>query len=362
MDIIIPKGDYMIAKAACRKFRLLPLVVTLLFFLLISAASAYYDRTPYYVLGPGDVIEVQAWDEENSDLLYVKPIPPGVTSPRGDPHQTRVSLGGRLYIPLVGAITVTGMTVKKLEGILRINLKKLTEKPQVAIFVVGPKGVKVDVLGEVGAPGSCSIPDGNPRERALLNYIKRAGGFAGYADLSRIHIIRESEDGKSKTINVNLMKISTEMDISQNIVLEDGDTVIVGAAINNIFVLGQVVSPGPQRYIYGASISDYIVMAGGFLKNSARDNIKIIRGDVQNPIIKDIKLGKFFEEGKKDEDEVTLKPRDIIFVEGNWVLSWADALSILKMVRDTISYPRDIRDAYIDLSGQKRPIYYPVED
>ncbi|MBU2530263.1 MAG: hypothetical protein KKD35_04400, partial [Elusimicrobia bacterium] len=164
---------------------------------------------------------------------------------------------------------------------------------------------------------------------------------------------------KEKIIRANLLKIKTELDLSQNIILQDGDRIIVGGSINSVYILGLVNSPGPKTYFYDATVSDYILLAGGFKEYGDKGHVKIIRGDINNPvIIKDINLSNFFADGSVDRVEV--EPGDIIMVEGDWVVKWQETLSILTMIKQTASIPRDLMNTYLDLTGQKRPVYVPA--
>jgi polysaccharide export outer membrane protein len=53
-----------------------------------------------------------------------------------------------------------------------------------------------------------------------------AGGLTEWADQKRILVIRK-EGGKDKRITVNYRKLVKDGDLSQNIVLKAGDTIIV---------------------------------------------------------------------------------------------------------------------------------------
>ncbi|MFH1387091.1 MAG: polysaccharide biosynthesis/export family protein [bacterium] len=298
--------------------------------------SEKYDMSTEYLLGPGDVLEVHAWDDKQPDLLYVNPIPAGVTTALGDPHTMTVSVDGRLYIPVLGTIYVKGLTIRDIEKALIRSIRKMevTGPPQVSVFLKIPKGVNVDVLGEVGSPGTKSIPDGDPQFRSIINYLQAAGGLSSFADSSNIKVIRKMENGETETLTVDLRKISTDRELGQNIILQTGDTVIVGRTTkNNVRVMGEANGGGLFPYTQGDTVADYIVAAGGLKKNSAADSIRIIRNNVNDPIIKNIKLSKYFSEGKKDQTQVL--PGDIIYVDGDWTMAWGNALTLLGIARDT---------------------------
>jgi len=104
-------------------------------------------------------------------------------------------------------------------------------------------------------------------------------------------------------------------------------------------VMGQVTSPGAQRYITGARVADYIGMAGGLTKFAASDNIGVVRGDSQHPIVIKIKLNEYLNWGEGGQ---AVLPGDIIFVPQSWYFDWADIGVIIVGVRDARDAARDI--------------------
>lgn len=309
------------------------LIILCVLFVFCGSGIALSEKD--YLLGPGDVLEVHAWNESNSDILIVNPIPAGITTAYADPHILTVSRDGRVYIPMIGTINVTEITIDKLEDLLEKKLVKFAENPKVSIMVKSPKGIKVNVAGEVVKPGLYEVPDGNPQERTVLNYIKLAGGATFYAGIDNVTIVRN----KGESVSVNLRKYVSERDISQNIVLNDGDTVLVPQASNQVYVLGQVEKPGPQKYIEGAMVSDYIGLAGGLTKLAASDSIGIIRGTRKNPTVTKVKLNEYLSQG---DERINILSGDIIFVPQSWFANWADIGAVVVGIRDG-------RDATLDM-------------
>jgi polysaccharide export outer membrane protein len=314
--------------------------------LILSLSGGPSCAADEYVLGQGDVLKIYAWDDTNSDLLIVNPIFPGLTTAIEDPHTITVSRDGRIYIPMIGTINVTGMKLNELEAILLKGLRRFTKNPQVSVLIKEPKRIKVSIAGEVARPGLYEIPDGRAEERTILNYLKLAGGVTPQANLEELSVVRRHGSGEAQAIKVNLRKMVSAADISQNVILEDGDTIIIPQCMNKVFVLGQVANPGAQNYIDGATVADYVGMAGGLLKFAASDNVGIIRGDVSNPVIKKVKLNKIFNFEMGGEPSFALRSGDIIFVPQSWYFDWADIGAVIVGFRDT-------RDAVRDLASPK---------
>jgi protein involved in polysaccharide export with SLBB domain len=238
---------------------------------------------------------------------------------------------------MIGAINVEGLSVRELEAVLLKGLRKFSPHAHVSVMVKSPKKIKVNVAGEVKYPGLYEISDGIPQERSVLNYIRKAGGLTGDADQEGIKIV--SNDGT--IIEVNLRRLVNQTDLSQNVILGDGDTVIVPQAINKVYVLGQVTSPGSQKYIEGARVADYIGMAGGILKTGASDNVGIVRGTADKPVVIKVKLNRVFNFGREDR-VVALQPGDIIYVPQSWYYDWADIGALVVGFKEARDAGRDL--------------------
>jgi len=295
-----------------------------------------------YVIGPGDTLEIHAWNKENPDILIVNPIATTsqgqtvVTTAVQDTHSVTVSRDGRIYVPLVGVIKVEGLTPEDLETLIKRGLRPYTPNADVTVLIRNPKPVRVYVMGQVTRPGLYVVPDGNQEERRLINFVNLAGGFTPFAQLDQI-LIKSGVTSRE----VNFYKVEMNGDIGQNIILQDGDSVIVPQKYNLVYVLGYVVNPGPVRYIEGSKVSDYIGNAGGFTRFAATDNIGVIRGDPAHPTVIKVKVNKYLA-WDSDSENPKILPGDVVYVPQSWFADWADMSAIIVGFRDTRNAARDI--------------------
>ncbi len=310
--------------------------------LAVVTMSAFGADQPKYIIGPGDTLEIHAWNKDNPDILIVNPIATMqgpqtvVTTSMQDTHSVAVSRDGRIYVPLVGVIRVEGMTNADLEGLIKKGLKNYAPDAQVTVLIKLPKPVRVYVMGQVLKPGMYGVPDGAQEESRLINFVNLAGGFTPFAELNRISVKR----GATAEV-VDFYKVEKDGDIGQNVILRDGDTVVVPQKFNQVYVLGYVVKPGPVRYVEGSAVADYIGSAGGFTRFAATDNIGIIRGDPADPVVIKVKVNKYLAWEKDSENPVIL-PGDVIYVPQSWFADWADMAGILIGFRDSRNAARDI--------------------
>jgi len=157
-----------------------------------------------YIIGPEDVLSINVWREETLT------------------RQVPVRSDGNISLPLIDEIHAAGLTPLQLKEKLTLRLKEFIDNPNVSVIVVQANSQKVYVSGEVRTPGVYPLRG----ETTLLQVIPMAGGFTEWADQKKILIIRK-EAGKDKRIVVNYKKIVSGEDMSYNIKLKPGDTVIV---------------------------------------------------------------------------------------------------------------------------------------
>jgi polysaccharide export outer membrane protein len=91
-------------------------------------------------------------------------------------------------------------------------------------------------------------------------------------------------------------------------------SVIVQRATNSIVhILGEVQRPGDQTLRNGTTLLQAIASAGGFTPFASTNNILVIRGSNNNTATFKIRY-KDIISGKKPDDNMILKPGDIIMV------------------------------------------------
>jgi len=329
-----------------------------IFLLFVICGAAFAEEK--YVIGPDDTLEIRAWNRSDPDILIVNPVvmtpgASGIAISGTDTHSVTVSRDGRIYVPIVGVVKVDGLTLDDLESILKKRLEKFTPDASVVVLIRKPKPVRVYVLGQIMKPGLYVVPDGNPEEARIMNFVQLAGGLTPYANQDGVKVIRGKE-----IIDVNFRKIILEKDINQNIVLKPGDSIIVSTAANKVYVLGQVILPGAYDYIEGTGLMDYINMAGGPTK-AAVEEIGLIRGEGKDAKVIKANIGKLI--GKLDamSQNLEIQVGDIIYVPQSFYANWADVLGGLGLMKNTLTYPRDMYDAYRDLINKPRTTYVPTE-
>jgi polysaccharide export outer membrane protein len=256
-----------------------------------------------YVIGAADVLEVQVWD--NKDLNQVVSVRPD----------------GRISLPLVGEVQAAGKTVQQLQDALAVLYTKTVKGAIPTVLVKEIKSRPVYFIGGFATPGAEQLT----RDLTVLQGLSLAGGLSPLADGENGFVMRGG-----RRIPINFTRLLQKGDVSQNIPLEPGDSVVVPVA-DSVYVHGEVKAPGAIKATSDLTVMRAISQAGGFTPLAATNRVEILRGEGEKKDRIKIDLDKvragaagstswwdaFRAPGQKapeDNPDVRLKPNDIIFV------------------------------------------------
>jgi polysaccharide export outer membrane protein len=207
-----------------------------------SPARAAAVSSTAYAFAPGDVIEIT-----------VQPQP-------GYDRTVTVQPDGKITFPLVGELTVAGMTVPQLMECLQQGLQAELKHPRVTVSLREMnRGLlrRASVLGAVRNPGVFELKE----QSTVAELLATAGGPTPLADLRRVTITRP--DG-SKRIVVNLAAAQRTGELAENVAVDPGDLIVVPeGAPPTVLVLGEVARPGSYELQGEARLLDAISLAGG---------------------------------------------------------------------------------------------------
>ncbi len=270
----------------------------------LAQAAVDYD----YRVTAHDVLSVIVWDH------------PELTIPAGEFRAPEavgnpVAADGTMFYPHVGTLQVAGKTLREIRELLTTRLAAVIEHPQLDVRVVGFRGQKVQVTGEVVAPSSIPITDVPLR---VQDAISQAKGLTAEADLRAVTLSRGG-----KTFNLDLQALYEQGDVSQNWLLQDGDILNVpDRSRNKVFVLGEVRKPSSRLMVKGRmTLADAIGDTEGFdpvTSNPAK--VYVIRGSYDRPSI--YKLDAQSPDALLLATQFQLQPRDVVFVSAHDLTRW----------------------------------------
>jgi len=268
-----------------------PTVMLLLGFLLASpghtqsAPAAQSAQTKDYIVGPEDVLDVQVWDNKDmNQVVFVRP-------------------DGKTSLPIVGEIQAAGKTVQELQDYLTAVYSKTVKGAAVTVIIREIKSRPVYFLGGFGKPGALQLM----RDLTLLQAVALVGGVAPGADAENGFVLR-----KDKKIPVNFTKLLQKGDLTQDVQLEPGDSVVAPIA-DLVYLQGEVRVPGPVKFLPDLTVVKAITQGGGFTTMAAGGRVDIIqwKGEKRERIRVDV--DKMMRAPDENPD-VMLKPDDIVFV------------------------------------------------
>jgi polysaccharide biosynthesis/export protein len=169
-----------------------------------QVASGRIEPPSDFIIGESDVLNINVWKEpEISQTVVVRP-------------------DGKISLPLIGEVLVTGLTPLQTQTLIRTKLQSILTNPQVTVTVTEIRSRVAFITGEVGKSGAYPllVPT------TILQMITNAGGLGPFANKKGIFVLRKV-DGKQQKIPFNYSQVIKGEKPEQNILLHPGDTVVV---------------------------------------------------------------------------------------------------------------------------------------
>ena len=161
--------------------------------IITKVSDAEYKKEAMFEwkISKGDRIEIQAFNQssnaKNGQLTQL--LSNGgqqlITQRYGD-EGILVPADGRVNLPLIGSVKLTGLTEKEASKVLIKHYKKYLRNPYVHVKILNQK---LFVVGEVRNPGTVLVTNGT---MSLFEALASRGDVTDYADKTDIMIIRGS--------------------------------------------------------------------------------------------------------------------------------------------------------------------------
>jgi polysaccharide export outer membrane protein len=230
--------------------------------------------------------------------------------------------------------------------------------------------VNVVLVGEVARPGPYSVSGGgegtggasgavtgsltgatgaggggnNAGPPTVTKAVQVAGGITSLADVRTVTIRRLTRSGEPRIINVNLWELLRAGDISQDVILQDGDTITIPTATaidpaeasqlgsasfspNTIVVnvVGEVTKPGAIPVPPNTPLNQAILAAGGFNTRAKKAAVELVRLNV-NGTVERRNIEVDLAQGINTQGNPTLRNNDVVVVKRSTLASIGDTL------------------------------------
>lgn len=250
-----------------------------LLFVCFAGMRAFAADAPQdYRLGAGDLVRIAVF---------------GSPEMSGD---VRVSESGAISVPLIGSVSVAGLSTGETEQLLEKRFVDggFLRQPQVSILVVEYQSQKISVLGYVTKPGQYPLRSSTH----VMDVLADAGGVVAQSAGDEAALVRA--DGSKRTIDLDAL---FRGDPEQNVAVAGGDRIYVPRA-EQFYVYGQVQKPGVYKLERNMTLSRAISASGGLTSRGTERRAIVKRRDAN---------GKEQEYSIRDTD--VLQADDILYIK-----------------------------------------------
>lgn len=187
-----------------------------------------------------------------------------------------VDVDGTFEFPNVGRLTAGGLTPRELGTLISqsiVDKKLMVTAPQVIVDLEQTANKRVTVTGAVRVPSEVMFAG----QMKLFDALVRVG-MTGSNAADEVLVVRPSSDidVEDTIIRVNLRELAGGNLAQYDVVLQDGDRIIVPEA-EKVFIDGQVRSPGMYVVPSGSTVRQALTLAGGISEKGSDKGIRILR-------------------------------------------------------------------------------------
>jgi polysaccharide biosynthesis/export protein len=241
---------------------------------------------PLLPLGPGDEVAVHVFGQPGMDgNMYVAD-------------------DGTVQVPLAGPVHVAGLSPSEAAHAVEAALreKQILVSPHVSFTIVKSTSQQVSVLGEVRNSGIFPIQSNS----TLLELLAQAGGETDQG-ADTIFVLRSGPDGVMHRLPVNLQGLAEAgtTPAAAQFTMKGGDQVYVPRA-PQVFVSGEVRTPGRFRIDPGMTVLEALARAGGVTNMGSTHRISIKR---EQPDGRYSQLAAHLSDKVQPNDVITVRER-----------------------------------------------------
>jgi protein involved in polysaccharide export with SLBB domain len=261
----------------------------------------------HLTLGPGDTLNLSLFDHPET-------------------ARSDVPLGPDGHISFLQArdVAAAGLTIDELRAKLDETLAAFYQNPRTVVIPVSFHSKKYVVLGAVAVRGVYAFD----RPLTVIEAIARAGGLetglygdrpVETADLQHSFLVRNGQ-----RVSIDFERLFQHGDLSQNVPLEPDDYLyFASAGVNEIYVLGEVRTPGALLFAPKPTALNAIASRGGFTDKAYRQRVLVVRGSLSHPQTFVVESAAIL---KGKTPDFKLQPKDIVYVSSS---AWVAAEDVL---------------------------------
>ena len=203
--------------------------------LLLPLAGTQAAEPAEYIMCGGDQLQLTVYNHPDLSSPLTSTTNPYIVRP-----------DGRLSMPLIGDVDVTGKTVSQVQKEITDRLSEYIVDPMVTINIAKLGTTRGYVLGEVKRQGLYELE----KSHNLLDALAKAEGFTESSAKKKVFVIRRGEQNAFMKVNINALL--TKGDTSKNITLQEGDCVYLSS--NGKIIFQKDILPFLNAWYMGSEI------------------------------------------------------------------------------------------------------------
>ncbi|MCW6049920.1 polysaccharide biosynthesis/export family protein [Lyngbya sp. CCAP 1446/10] len=251
-----------------------------------------------------------------------------------------------------------------------LNTQEVRQRASANFSADITKPIGVVIVGEVNRPGPYTVSASDLRSTnqqtdlsfvsidqqqgagavvglpTITRALKIAGGITTEADIRRVQIRRRIRGGTEQTIMVNLWDLLQKGDATQDVLLQEGDSIIIPTASTvdlaevsqlgstsfspnaiSINIVGEVIRPGALLVKPSTSLHQALLTAGSFNQLRAKkDKVELLRLNANGTVTRRT-IDVDFAQGLNPDNNPTLRNNDVILVARSGYTRVADNIT-----------------------------------
>ncbi|MEI6264186.1 MAG: SLBB domain-containing protein [Sphingobacteriia bacterium] len=284
-----------------------------------------------YVIGPKDELVLQVF---------------GVAQNKYD---VIVSNEGRISIPDIGVAQIGGLTIEAVQSLLTqkmsiryAGMRGSNPNTFLQVSLSNIRTIKVNMVGEIGLPGTYSLPS----YINVFNALFAAGGPTIKGTFRAVQVYRNNR----QVAEIDLYDYIVNGKINQNIRLEDNDVILVRPSSSIVEIVGEVRIAGFFEMKPKETFKDLLKYVGGFSENAYKELVSIKRKGVTENQVFDIFSSQFSNAIIYDGDVISVSPiqdkiSNRVIITGSvmrpGVFEWSKGLRIRDLIQKAGGYKGD---------------------
>lgn len=255
-----------------------------------------------YILGVGDQLQINIWGDSQKTYML------------------SIDTNGNVQVSGVGSISLAGKEFSEAQNIILKRLQAIysdmgSDEPNtfadVSLSFI--RAININVIGEVIAPGTYTIP----ATASAFNALYLSGGPNENGSFRKIKLIRSDETIAEIDVYDYLLNGKT----GENILLRDQDILLIPTYEKRIELAGSFKRSGIFEVQQNEHLGELIKFAGGFAGGAYQKKVSVIRYSENEHQLLDIGNAEFDSFQLQDGDsiyagEVTTRFQNRVSIEG----------------------------------------------